>query len=100
MMTALVLYAYCQGIYPSRRIAKACRERVDFMAVTRMQTPDFRPISDFCKRHMAALEEFFGQGFRLFPGAGAGKRGDVGFGRDQAKTQTSPQPAIGVLRVQ
>src|SRR2546430_11644971 len=35
MMTALVLYAYCQGIYPSRRIAKACRERVDFMAVTR-----------------------------------------------------------------
>jgi transposase len=32
MMTALLLYAYCQGIYPSRRIAKACRERVDFMA--------------------------------------------------------------------
>jgi len=24
MMTALLLYAYCQGIYPSRRIAKAC----------------------------------------------------------------------------
>jgi transposase len=36
MMTALILYANCQGIYSSRRIAKACQERVDFMAVTGM----------------------------------------------------------------
>jgi hypothetical protein len=26
MMTALLLYSYCCGIYSSRRIAKACRE--------------------------------------------------------------------------
>jgi transposase len=29
MMTALLLYGYCNGVYSSRRIAKACRERVD-----------------------------------------------------------------------
>lgn len=34
MMTALVLYAYCQGVYSSQRILKACHERMDFMAVT------------------------------------------------------------------
>lgn len=56
MMTALLLYSYCQGIYPSRRIAKACQERVDFMAITAMQTPDFRTISDFRKRHLTALK--------------------------------------------
>ena len=33
MMTALLLYAYCCGIYSSRRIAKACHERVDFMSI-------------------------------------------------------------------
>src|SRR5258706_7252830 len=33
MMTALLLYAHCCGIYSSRRIAKACRERVDFMSI-------------------------------------------------------------------
>ena len=38
MMVALLLYAYCQGIYSSRRIARACEERVDFMAVTARQT--------------------------------------------------------------
>src|SRR5580704_17018757 len=33
MMTALLLYSYCCGIYSSRRISKACRERVDFMSI-------------------------------------------------------------------
>src|SRR2546427_6343926 len=75
MMTALVLYAYCQGIYPSRRIAKACRERVDFMAVTGLQTPDFRTVSEFRKRHKSAMEEVFGQVFRLCPEAGGGRVG-------------------------
>jgi transposase len=45
MMVALLLYAYTQGIYSSRRIAKACQERVDFMAVTAMQSPDFRTVN-------------------------------------------------------
>src|SRR5271170_5326957 len=42
MMTALLLYGYCQGVYSSRRIAKGCEERVDFMAVTALNQPDFR----------------------------------------------------------
>src|SRR6476620_575846 len=42
MMTALLMYSYCQGFYSSRRIAKACVERVDFMAVTGRSQPDFR----------------------------------------------------------
>ena len=52
MMVALLLYAYTQGVYASRRIAKACEERLDVMAVTGMQRPDFRTISDFRKRHL------------------------------------------------
>ena len=42
MMVGLLLYANTQGIYSSRRIARACQERVDFMAMTGMQKPDFR----------------------------------------------------------
>jgi transposase len=52
MMTALLLYAYSQGIYSSRRIARACEERVDFMAVTAQSCPDFRTVSEFRKRHL------------------------------------------------
>jgi transposase len=47
MMTALLLYSYCCGIYSSRRTAKACRERVDFMSIVGFDPPDFRTVSEF-----------------------------------------------------
>jgi transposase len=65
MMTALLLYAYSQGVYSSRRIARACEERVDFMAVTGLNRPDFRTVSDFRKRHLAALQGLFVQVLKL-----------------------------------
>src|SRR5882672_6068742 len=33
MMVALVLHGYASGLYSSRRIAKACRERNDFVMI-------------------------------------------------------------------
>jgi transposase len=56
MMTALLLYAYCQGVYSSRRIARGCEEPMDFMAVIGLNRPDFRTVSDFRKRHLDALQ--------------------------------------------
>ena len=45
MMTALLLYGYCNGVYSSRRIAKAARERVDFLSIVGLDPPDFRTVS-------------------------------------------------------
>jgi transposase len=59
-----------QGLYASRRIAKACEERVDVMAVTARQSPDFRTISDFRKRHLPALGGLFTQVLQLCQKAG------------------------------
>jgi transposase len=42
MMTVLLLYSYCCGIYSSRRSAKGCRERVDFISIVGLDAPDFR----------------------------------------------------------
>jgi transposase len=77
MMAALLLYAFSQGLYASRRIARGCEERLDVMAVTGMQRPDFRTISEFRKRHLAALAELFGQVLRLCRQAGLVKLGHV-----------------------
>jgi transposase len=77
MMVALLLYAYCQGIYASRRIAQACEERVDVMAVTARQRPDFRTISDFRKRHLSALGGLFTQVLQLCQKAGLVRLGHV-----------------------
>jgi transposase len=87
MMTALLLYAYCQGLYASRRIAKACEERVDFMAVTARQTPDFRTVSDFRKRHLTALGRVVHAGTQAVPSRRVGAVGACGPRRHQAQSQ-------------
>src|SRR5215218_9472566 len=65
MMTALLLNGYASGIYSSRRIAKACAERADFMMIAALDAPDFRTISDFRKRHLKALAGLFMQVLKL-----------------------------------
>jgi len=55
MMVALLLYGYSRGVYSSRQLARACEERVDFMAVTGLQRPDFLTIADFRKRHLGRV---------------------------------------------
>lgn len=77
MMVALLLYGYSRGVYASRRLAQACEERVDFMAVTGLNKPDFRTIADFRRRHLAALSELFVQVLKLCQSAGLVKLGHV-----------------------
>ena len=77
MMTTLLLYSYCCGIYSSRRIAKACRERVDFMSIVGFDAPDFHTISEFRRRHLKALSALFTQILHLCETAGLVKLGHV-----------------------
>jgi transposase len=99
MMTALLLYGYCQGVYSSRRIAKACEERVDFMAVTGMNRPDFRTVSDFRKRHLEALQGLFVQVLKLCQGAGLVKLGHVSLDGTKIKANASKHKAMSYERM-
>lgn len=99
MMTALLLYSYCQGVYSSRRIAAACEQRVDFMAVTAMQTPDFRTISDFRKRHLAALGGLFVQVLALCEQTGLVKLGHVALDGTKIKANASKHKAMSYGRM-
>ena len=99
MMTALLLYSYCQGIYSSRRIAKACVERLDFMAVTGLQKPDFRTISEFRKRHLRAIQGLFVQGLRLCQKAGLVRLGHVALDGSKVKANASKHKAMSYGRL-
>jgi transposase len=77
MMTALLLYSYCIGIYSSRRIAKACKQRVDYLSLTGMQKPDHRTVNLFRQRHLKALGGLFKQVLQLCEKAGLVKLGHV-----------------------
>ena len=99
MMVALLLYAYSQGIYASRRIAKACEERVDFMAVTGVQKPDFRTIAKFRSRHLPALRMLFIQVLRLCREAGLVELGHVAFDGTKIKANASKHKAMSYGRM-
>src|SRR3990172_8678999 len=99
MMVAVLLYAYSQGVYASRRIAKGCEERLDFAAVTGLQRPDFRTIADFRKRHLAALSGLFVQVLAMCRAAGLVKLGHVALDGTKIKANASKHKAMSYGRM-
>jgi len=77
MMTALLIYAYSQGVRSSREIARRCRTDMVFMWVTARQIPDHCTISDFRANHLDVLTGLMRQVLRLCREAGMVKVGVV-----------------------
>jgi transposase len=94
MMTALVLYSYCQGIYSSRRIARACKQRVDFIALMGMQKPDHRTVNLFRQRHLKGLGRLFQQVLELCQKAGLVKLGHVAVDGTKINANASKQKSM------
>src|SRR5256884_9363448 len=61
MMVCLLLYAYCVGVFSSRKIALAGERNLACMAIVGEDRPDFRTISDFRKLHLEAFKAAFVQ---------------------------------------
>ena len=99
MMVALLLYGYSRGVYSSRRLAQACEERVDFMAVTGLNRPDFRTVSEFRRRHLSALSELFVQVLQLCQSAGLVKLGHVAVDGTKLKANASRHKAMSYGRM-
>jgi transposase len=100
MMTALLLYSYCCGIHSSRRIARACRERVDFMSIVALDAPDFRTVAEFRKRHLTALGALFKQILQLCERAGLVKLGHVALDGSKIKANASKHKAMSYERME
>lgn len=99
MMVALLLYGYSRGIYSSRRLAQACRERVDVMAVTGLNKPDFRTVAEFRRRHLAALSTLFVQVLKLCQSAGLVRLGHVAVDGTKLKANASRHKAMSYGRM-
>ena len=76
-MVCLLLYAYCVGVFSSRKITLACERHLAFLAIVGADRPDFCPRSDFRKDHFEAFTDIFVQVVRLAGEAGLVKLGNV-----------------------
>src|SRR5262249_25332408 len=77
MMTCLLLYAYCVGVFSSRKIARACERNLAFLAIVGAERPDFRTISLFRKNHLDAFADVFVQVLVLAKAAGLVRLGTI-----------------------
>src|SRR3954463_6216379 len=77
LMTCLLLYAYCVGVFSSRKIARACERNLAFLAIVGTERPDFRTISLFRKNHLDAFADVFVQVLRLAQAAGLVRLGTI-----------------------
>src|SRR6266581_3577935 len=60
MMTKVLVYGYCVGVFSSRRIQQRLTEDIAFRVLAAGNVPNFRTMSDFRKIHLATLEGLFG----------------------------------------
>lgn len=77
MMVCLLFYAYCVGIFSSRKIAFACERNLAFLAIVGNDRPDFRTLSDFRKLHVQAFQVLFLEVLRLAKELGLVKLGNL-----------------------
>jgi len=99
MMVKVLIYAYCVGVFPSRRIEKRLVEDIAFRVLAAGNTPDFRTLSDFRKLHRKALEGLFEQVLRLALKAGATKLGRVAIDGSKVKANASKHKAMSYGRM-
>ena len=100
MMTKILLYGYCVGVFSSRRIEKKLVEDIGFRMLAAGNAPDFRTLSDFRKLHLAALQGLFDQVLQIALRAGTMKLGRVALDGSKVKAHASKHKAMSYGRMQ
>jgi len=99
LMTKLLVYGYCTGVFSSRRIQKRLQEDIPFKVLAAGNEPDFRTISDFRKIHLAALQNLFEQVLELALESGTVKLGRVSLDGTKVKANASKHKAMSYGRM-
>ncbi len=78
MLTKVLVYGYCVGVFSSRRIQRRLLEDIPFRVLAAGNEPDFRTIADFRKTHLTALQGLFEQVLQMARELGAARDGARG----------------------
>ncbi len=100
MMTKILIYGYCVGVFSSRRMQKKLTEDVGFRVLAAGNQPDFRTISDFRKLHLGALQGLFDQVLQIGLQAGTMKLGRVVLDGSKVKANASKHKAMSYGRME
>lgn len=99
MMTGLLIYGYCVGVFSSRRIARATHEDVAFRVISGGEHPHFTTINQFRLEHGEGLGKLFVEVLRLCQEAGLVKLGAVALDGAKIKAAASKHKAMSYARM-
>ena len=99
MMVALLIYAYCTGVYSSRRIERACHEDVAFRVITANTQPFFTTINEFRRVHRGHFQALFVEVLKLCQRAGLVKLRHVAIDGTKVKANASKHKAMSYERM-
>jgi len=99
MMTKLLVYGYCVGVYSTRKIQQRVMEDIAFRVLAAGNEPDFRTIADFRKIHLEVLKGLFEQVLKMALDLGAMKLGRVALDGSKVKANDSKHKAMSYDRM-
>jgi transposase len=99
MMTSLLLYAYCAGVFSSRKIERATYEDVAFRVIAGGAQPHFTTVNTFRLVHREALAGLFVQVLRLCARAGLKTMGHVSLDGSKVQANASKHKAMSYGRM-
>jgi transposase len=99
MMLVLLLYAYCIGVFASRKIMARCETDVAFRVIVSDDIPDFRRIAEFRRRHLKHMQSLFLEVLALCREAGLLKVGRLALDGTKVKANASRHKAMSYDRM-
>ena len=99
LMTKLLVYGYCTGVFSSRRIQKRLKEDIPLKVLAAGNEPDFRTISDFRKIHIETLQNLFEQVLAMALECGAIQLGRISLDGTKLKANASKHKAMSYGRM-
>jgi transposase len=99
LMTKLLVYGYCTGVFSARRIQKRIQEDIPFKVLAAGNEPDYRTISDFRKIHLESLKNMFEQVLAMALECGSIRLGKVSLDGTKLKANASKHKAMSYGRM-
>lgn len=99
MVTKIIFYGLCRGVYSSRKLSLATHEDVAFRLLAAGNHPDFRTISEFRKRHLKCLADLFIQVLKLCARAGLVSMAHIAIDGTKLLANASKHSAMSYTRM-
>jgi transposase len=99
MMTGLILYGYCTGVFSSRKIERATHEDVPFRVIAGGAHPHFTTVNAFRLTYRKALAALFEQVLKLCARGGLKTLGHVSLDGSKVQANASKHKAMSYGRM-